>query len=192
QSWTPRAGVSPKVARSGSKWLEVARRWLEVARRWLEGAPKPGRSWLEAGLKLAEVGAVPAPDGVRAPLIDEENGVLKGPGSQRMTPGLMSGPQTVAVLDAFGGLAGDMFLGALLDLGREEVDATSLEAALRSLALPGWTMRVAPAERRHLGCTKIDFDVADERDHRHLPEIVAIIEGSQLPERAKQRALGAF
>lgn len=104
----------------------------------------------------------------------------------------MPGPQTVAVLDAFGGLAGDMFLGALLDLGRPEVDAEALEAALRSLALPGWTLRVEAAERRHLGCTKVDFDVADEKDHRHLPEIVSIIESSELPAGAKARALGAF
>ncbi|PRQ03804.1 hypothetical protein ENSA7_52710 [Enhygromyxa salina] len=95
-----------------------------------------------------------------------------------------------ALLDPFGGLAGDMLVGALVDLDPE------LEAALReplsSLGLPGWRLDTAAAMRRQLGCVKASFTVPDEADHRHLPEIRERIDASSLPARAKQRADAAF
>jgi pyridinium-3,5-bisthiocarboxylic acid mononucleotide nickel chelatase len=95
-----------------------------------------------------------------------------------------------ALLDPFGGLAGDMLLGALLDLD------PGLEAALReplgSLGLPGWQLDAAPAMRRQLGCVKATFSVPDEADHRHLGEIRQRIDASTLPARAKHQADAAF
>ena len=93
------------------------------------------------------------------------------------------------LLDPFGGLAGDMFLATLLDLG---ADAAAVRSGLASLPLPEWQMEVVAAERRHLGCTYLRFLVQDERDHRHLPEILAMIETSTLPPRAKGRARASF
>jgi uncharacterized protein (TIGR00299 family) protein len=95
----------------------------------------------------------------------------------------------VAYLDAFGGLAGDMFLGALLDLG---VDREALLKQLESLGLPGWRWRIDSTRRRQLACTKVDFELSEDRDHRHLPEILSHIEGSTLTTRAKVRARAAF
>lgn len=95
----------------------------------------------------------------------------------------------VAVLDPFGGLAGDMFLGALIDLG---VEAGWLREQLGSLRLPNWSLEVEPATRQHLGCTKATFRVPHEHDHRHLSEIRERIAASSLPARAKQKADRAF
>jgi uncharacterized protein (TIGR00299 family) protein len=95
-----------------------------------------------------------------------------------------------ALLDPFGGLAGDMLLGGLLDL--DDTLGPALREPLHSLRLPGWKLHYEPTIRRALGCTKATFHVPDETDHRHLPEIRARIASSALPERAKQKAYEAF
>lgn len=104
----------------------------------------------------------------------------------------------MGLLDPFGGLAGDMLLGAVLDLaaaselpGADALEAR-LRAALDSLELPGWSLERASTTRRAIGCTKADFRVPDEADHRHLPEIRGRIERSALPPRAKRKADEAF
>lgn len=102
---------------------------------------------------------------------------------------ILSGLHT-ALLDPFGGLAGDMLLGALLDL--DDTLGPALRDPLRSLQLPGWRLNYEPTTRRALGCTKATFHVPDEADHRHLPEIRARIAASSLPERAKHKADTAF
>ena len=93
------------------------------------------------------------------------------------------------VLDPVGGLAGDMWLGMLVDLG---VSPDALDDALRGLELPGWTMDVAETSRRSIGCTRVVLEVPDEADHRHLPEIESLIERSGLPGAVKQTALQVF
>lgn len=95
----------------------------------------------------------------------------------------------VAHLDAFGGLAGDMLLGALLDLG---VDRETLVANLRSLGLPGWDWTIEATHRRQLACVKVDFAVAEDVKHRHLPEILGYIDASNLSAHAKLKARQAF
>ena len=49
---------------------------------------------------------------------------------------------TVLYLEPVGGIAGDMFLAAMLDLG---VDPGQLEAGLRTLGLEGWGFEVSRA-----------------------------------------------
>lgn len=95
----------------------------------------------------------------------------------------------MAVLDPVGGLAGDMLLGAVIDLG---VEVDVLRAQLGSLGLPDWSLEVEATQRRHLGCTKASFRVPVETGHRHLPEILARIEGSSLSPRAKAMATRSF
>lgn len=93
------------------------------------------------------------------------------------------------MLDAAGGLAGDMFLGMLLDLG---ADAEGLESTLRSLDLPDWSMEVSQATRREVGATRILFTVPHEHGHRHLPEIETKIAASSMSARAKAWATRTF
>ena len=62
-------------------------------------------------------------------------------------------------LDAAGGLAGDMFLGLLLDLGADEAH---LREALASLELPDWTIEVGQATRRAIGATRADVRTVEE------------------------------
>lgn len=67
-------------------------------------------------------------------------------------------------LDIFSGLSGDMFLGALLDLG---VDARQLERALAKLKLGGYHLHVARQQKS--GIAGVKFDVHLENDHAHGP-----------------------
>jgi len=65
-------------------------------------------------------------------------------------------------LDIFSGISGDMFLGALLDLG---VDFHRLEHDLEKLGLDGYHLHVSKQQRAHVAGTK--FDVLLEDDHHH-------------------------
>jgi hypothetical protein len=58
-----------------------------------------------------------------------------------------------ALVNAFSGASGDMFLGALVDLG---LDPADLEAALRRLPLPGLRIEARTVERQGLRATKVD------------------------------------
>lgn len=65
-------------------------------------------------------------------------------------------------LDTFSGISGDMFIGALIDLG---VDAHKLAHQLEKLKLDGFHLHVAQAEKS--GIAGIKFDVHLEGDHHH-------------------------
>ena len=117
--------------------------------------------------------------------MESSNGSRPEPATTATGPG----DRRIALLDPIGGLAGDMLVGALLDLG---IEGSWLRQQLASLGLPGWSLEVEATTRRHLGCTKATFRIPEERGHRHLPEIRERIEASALPPRAKRQADRAF
>src|SRR5882762_2929360 len=65
-------------------------------------------------------------------------------------------------LDIFSGISGDMFVGALLDLG---VDFHKLEQELNKLGLDGYHLHFARARKSSIEGVK--FDVHVGRDHTH-------------------------
>lgn len=68
-------------------------------------------------------------------------------------------------LDIFSGISGDMFIGALLDLG---VDARLLEAELRRLPVDGYHLHIARKQKSNIEGVK--FDVHLEHEHHHHDE----------------------
>ena len=98
---------------------------------------------------------------------------------------------TVLYLEPVGGIAGDMFLAAMLDLG---VDARALEAGLRTLGLDGWGFEVTRAVRQAISGVHLNVEVSSEVPHVHrgLREILERIEASGLPTRAKAQARAVF
>ncbi len=65
-------------------------------------------------------------------------------------------------LDIFSGLSGDMFIGAMLDLG---VDAAQLEHELKKLGLHDWHLHVAHAQKSHIHGVKFDVHLHDHHAH---------------------------
>jgi pyridinium-3,5-bisthiocarboxylic acid mononucleotide nickel chelatase len=76
-------------------------------------------------------------------------------------------------LDLFSGISGDMFLGALIDLG---VSFDRLEAELRSLPLSGYHLHCGGSQKSLISGTKFDVHVSSlphthehEHPHEHEP-----------------------
>ncbi|MGO8699332.1 MAG: nickel pincer cofactor biosynthesis protein LarC [Limisphaerales bacterium] len=65
-------------------------------------------------------------------------------------------------LDTFSGMSGDMFVGAMLDLG---VGLDALTAELRKLSLSGYHLHASRVKRQEIDGVK--FDVHLESDHEH-------------------------
>ncbi len=94
------------------------------------------------------------------------------------------------LLEPIGGIAGDMFLAAAIDLG---VDPAALEAALRTIQLPGWRLEVGKKTDGGIAGTHVDVRVDGEGPHaRGLAEILGLVDGSRLAPRAKAAARALF
>ncbi len=97
---------------------------------------------------------------------------------------------SLLVLEPIGGLAGDMFLAAAIDLG---VPVADLEAALRTLGLPGWRLAVSRKAESGVQGTHLDVVIEGAQPHaRRLSEILALIAASGLPPRARAAAAALF
>ncbi|WNG40566.1 nickel pincer cofactor biosynthesis protein LarC [Archangium minus] len=98
----------------------------------------------------------------------------------------------VLYLEPVGGIAGDMFLAAGVDLG---VSPEAIAQALSGLKVPGWKLSVSRAVRHAISGTHLDV-VLDEREahpHRAYSDIRQLIEAAPtLSPRAKERALAVF
>ncbi len=91
--------------------------------------------------------------------------------------------------DLVSGASGDMILGALVDAG---LPFAELQRALLGLHLPDFELDLRRVMRGAFAATKIDVKTADTATARHLPEIQAVISGSDLPVQIKNRALHIF
>ncbi len=70
-------------------------------------------------------------------------------------------------LDIFSGISGDMFIGALIDLG---VDARKLEGELGKLKLAGYHLHVARQHKSAIEGVKFDVHLAHKHEHDHTHE----------------------
>lgn len=95
----------------------------------------------------------------------------------------------IAYLDCFAGISGDMFLGALVDLG---VSLEELREELTGLGLAGFELSARPVTRKGITGTKVDVQVTEDQPHRHLKDILSILENSQLESSTKQDAQNIF
>lgn len=94
----------------------------------------------------------------------------------------------ICFLDAFSGIAGDMTVGALADAGAEP---SALVAALESLGT-GAAFRFEKVKRRGIAATRFLVEGGEQKAHRHLPQILAILSRSRLSEAAKRNAVAVF
>ncbi|MBC7233793.1 MAG: nickel pincer cofactor biosynthesis protein LarC [Chloroflexi bacterium] len=95
-----------------------------------------------------------------------------------------------AYFDCFSGASGDMLLGALLDagLGLEE-----LRHCLASLPIQGYEIVTETEVRQGVRGTKTTVRYSEEgQPHRHLMDIIGMIENSALPAAVKSTASAVF
>jgi len=82
-----------------------------------------------------------------------------------------------------------MILGGLLELG---IDGDALRAELAKLNLNGIELVIEKVDRSGINSTHVEVKYPHEHVHRHLKDIVKIIDGSTLSAAVKQRAIAIF
>jgi len=91
--------------------------------------------------------------------------------------------------DCFAGASGDMILGALVAAG---VEPRELVARLQSLDIANWKIDFETVDRSGISSTYAHVQTAHEHAHRHLKDILAIIDSSGLNDRVKDLASRIF
>jgi uncharacterized protein (TIGR00299 family) protein len=96
----------------------------------------------------------------------------------------------ILLLEPVGGIAGDMFVAAALDMGVPRAD---LDAALGTLRLPGFRLVATRAQAGGIEGTHVDVLLEGPSPaERDLAGILAIIDGSGLSPRARAAARAVF
>src|SRR2546426_4353939 len=96
----------------------------------------------------------------------------------------------VVYFDCPSGASGDMILGALVDAG---VSLEALQAELATLGLPGWRLSAREVRRGAFRATKVDVHLEGaQHEHRHLGDIVRILEASGLAPAVVSGAVRVF
>ncbi|HEY3322949.1 MAG TPA: nickel pincer cofactor biosynthesis protein LarC [Planctomycetota bacterium] len=96
----------------------------------------------------------------------------------------------ILYLDPFSGIAGDMFVGALLDLG---LDLARLHHELAKLNLGGYQLSARRVQRGGISAMKFDVQIDNAgHQHRTLTDIRNILEAAPLSEKVKNQSLKVF
>ncbi len=91
----------------------------------------------------------------------------------------------LAYFDCVGGASGDMLLGALADAGAAE---TALQAALEALHLPGCELHFERVMKGPLSATQAIVVTPGREAHRHVSDLLAILESADLAAPLKAQA----
>jgi len=96
---------------------------------------------------------------------------------------------TVAILDPFSGISGDMTLGALVAVG---LDPDWLRALPERLGLPDVRVSVRTVMRAGLACEKVDFEIPPQPHGRHIKQIREMVAAAKVPPSVAEKADRAF
>lgn len=92
--------------------------------------------------------------------------------------------------DCVAGASGDMLLGALLDLG---LPLAYLKQELNKLQLPHWELTAEKSTEKGISVTRCNVGVTQpQHQHRHLKDIVTLIDHSDLNESVKTNSKKMF
>jgi uncharacterized protein (TIGR00299 family) protein len=95
----------------------------------------------------------------------------------------------VAILDPASGIAGDMFLGALVDVGLERSWVERLPA---TLGFSDVAVRIDDVQRSAVHCVKVDFDIPLQPHGRAVSEIHRLIDATGIPDKVARASHAAF
>lgn len=93
------------------------------------------------------------------------------------------------IFDPFAGISGDMTVAALVDLG---LDERWLHDFVAGLGLGSVGVQVERVVRRGIAAPHVHFRYPAEQVHRHLRDVLEIIDSSSAPAPARSRAADAF
>ena len=96
---------------------------------------------------------------------------------------------TIAYLDCFSGVSGNMLLGALVDCG---LDLAELESALTGLDLSGWRFAASRVRRGPIDCALVEVEVTQPQPERRLAGILRLIEDAPLEPAVAHRSADIF
>ncbi len=96
---------------------------------------------------------------------------------------------TIAYLDCFAGISGDMFLGALLDAGWPE---DRLREVVTALKLANVTINVARTSKQGISGTQVTVNAPGDQPARAFTDLVAMVNSANLPDNVKQQTLAAL
>ncbi|CAG0935762.1 Pyridinium-3,5-bisthiocarboxylic acid mononucleotide nickel insertion protein [Thermoflexales bacterium] len=91
----------------------------------------------------------------------------------------------IAYIDCVGGASGDMLLSALVDAGAAEERVRAIPAALH---LPDCAVTFERVMRGALAALQARVSTPHNEAHRHVPELLEIIDRAEISERVKQQA----
>jgi len=91
--------------------------------------------------------------------------------------------------DCFAGISGDMFLGAMLDLG---LDSKKFLEELKKIPLTGYEINIREVEKKHTRATSVDIKTSEHHPHRGLHDICGIIDSSNLDLHLQEKIKNAF
>ncbi len=94
-------------------------------------------------------------------------------------------------LSGFSGVSGNMFVGALLAAGLPE---QKLREMVSSLPVSGYQLKIETVVKCGIKATHFDvlLDHAEHHAHRHLGDIVKIIEAAEISDSVKARSISVF
>jgi hypothetical protein len=91
--------------------------------------------------------------------------------------------------DCFAGISGDMVLGALFSLG---VSPSEIEAGIKALGIEEFSIGAETVDRSGISSVKALVVAPDAKNHRHLPDIEKMIDGSDLSPWVRQKSKEIF
>src|SRR5579859_6983792 len=98
--------------------------------------------------------------------------------------------QRIAYLDCHSGISGDMFLGAMLDVG---FPLATLHNALASIPVSGYELKLEQFQDKGIRGARFEVALAEqEQPARHFSDIVALLQAATLSPRARERAISMF
>ena len=100
-----------------------------------------------------------------------------------------AGGGKVLFLDAASGLAGDMIIAALIDLG---VPASVVADAAAALPISGFHLHFGTAVKSGIVATKLDVHLEAEQPERTYAAVRAVLDGSTLSPRVRELAHATF
>lgn len=103
---------------------------------------------------------------------------------------IVNRPSSILYLDPFAGIAGDMFIAAMLDLG---LDLAKLHFELSKLDVKGYRLSSKRVMRGAMSALHFNVEIdAAQQTYRDYAAIIKLIENSTLSVRVKRDSLAAF